>query len=128
VRTEIAWDVSAAGLAAVNAQVDTALEDYNSPTKSELDAGFAALNDPNEAAIAAEVVTELLAETFDGVIKVGDLFDIQLAALTGKCTITDNGDADTYTFYKHNGTTISYSLTSADDDGARAAGAIINEQ
>jgi len=115
-------------LAAINAQVDTALEDYNSPTKSELDAGFAALNDPNEAAIAAEVVTELLAETFDGTIKVGDLYDGLLAFLTGKCVIVDNGATSTYTFYKNDGTTISYSLTSADDDGARAVGAIINEE
>ncbi|RMD50739.1 hypothetical protein D6827_03405, partial [Candidatus Parcubacteria bacterium] len=32
-------------LANINAEVDTALSDYDAPTKAEMDAGFAALND-----------------------------------------------------------------------------------
>jgi len=50
-------DISAA---AVNAEVDTALADYDGPTKAELDAGLAALNDPTAAAIADAVWDEVL--------------------------------------------------------------------
>lgn len=39
----------------VNAACDTALADYDAPTKAELDAGLAALNDPTAAAIRAEI-------------------------------------------------------------------------
>lgn len=48
-------DLSAAQ---VNAEVDTALADYDPPTKAELDAGLAALNDPTAAAIADAVWDE----------------------------------------------------------------------
>jgi len=41
--------------AQVNAEVDTALADYDAPTKAELDAGFAALNDLSAAEVNAEV-------------------------------------------------------------------------
>jgi len=50
-------DLSAAQ---VNAEVDTALADYDGPTKAELDAGLAALNDPTAAAIADAVLDETL--------------------------------------------------------------------
>jgi len=43
--------------AAINAEVDTALGDYDAPTKAELDSGLAAL--PDAAAINAEVDTAL---------------------------------------------------------------------
>lgn len=41
--------------ATVNAECDTALADYDPPTKAELDAGFAALNDINAAGVTAAV-------------------------------------------------------------------------
>lgn len=41
--------------AEVNAACDTALADYDAPTKAELDSGFAALNDPTAAEIRAEI-------------------------------------------------------------------------
>lgn len=41
--------------AEVNAEADTALTDYDPPTKAELDSGFAALNDPTAATVAAAV-------------------------------------------------------------------------
>lgn len=43
-------DLSAAQ---VNAEVDTAFADYDPPTKTELDSGFAALNDLSSSAVAA---------------------------------------------------------------------------
>jgi len=49
-------DLSAAE---VNAEVDTALADYDAPTKAELDAGLAALNDLTAAQVNAEVDTAL---------------------------------------------------------------------
>lgn len=45
-------DLSAAQ---VNAECDTALVDYDPPTKAELDAGLAALNDPTASAVALAV-------------------------------------------------------------------------
>lgn len=48
-------DLSAA---AVNAEVDTALADYDAPTKAELDSGLAGLNDPTAAAVADAVWDE----------------------------------------------------------------------
>jgi len=58
-------DISAAD---VNAQVDIALADYDAPTKAELDAGFAALNDLDAAGVrgalgmtAANLDTQLAA-------------------------------------------------------------------
>lgn len=50
--------IDAVTLAAINAQVDTALGDYDAPTKAELDSGLAALNDPTAAAIADAVWDE----------------------------------------------------------------------
>lgn len=47
-------DLSAAE---VNAQVDSALLDYDGPTKAEMDAGFAALNDLSAADVAGELAT-----------------------------------------------------------------------
>jgi hypothetical protein len=49
-------DLSAAE---VNAEVDTALSDYDGPTKAELDSGLAALNDLSAAQVNAEVDTAL---------------------------------------------------------------------
>ena len=36
-------------LAAINSEVDTALSDYDPPTKTEMDSGFSALNDVSTA-------------------------------------------------------------------------------
>jgi len=49
-------DLSAAD---VNAQVDSALLDYDGPTKAEMDAGFAALNNLSAADVNAQVDTAL---------------------------------------------------------------------
>jgi len=46
----------------VNAQCDQALADYDPPTKAEMDAGFAGLNDPTAAAIADQVWDEAIAD------------------------------------------------------------------
>lgn len=44
----------------INAACDTALSDYDAPTKAELDSGLAGLNDPTAAAIADAVLDEAL--------------------------------------------------------------------
>lgn len=43
----------------VNTEADTALADYDAPTKAELDSGFAALNDLTAAQVNAEVDTAI---------------------------------------------------------------------
>jgi hypothetical protein len=45
--------------AQVNAEVDTALADYDAPTKAEMDSGLAGLNDLSAAEVNAEVDTAL---------------------------------------------------------------------
>lgn len=57
-------DLSAAD---VNAEVDTALADYDAPTKAELDSGLAALNDVSTAEVNAQVDTALA--DYDGPTK-----------------------------------------------------------
>ena len=47
---------------AINAEADTALTDYDPPTKAELDTGFSGLNDPTAAAVADTVWDELIAD------------------------------------------------------------------
>jgi hypothetical protein len=42
-------------VAQINTEADTALTDYDPPTKAELDSGLAALNDPTAAAIRTEM-------------------------------------------------------------------------
>jgi hypothetical protein len=46
----------------VNAEADTALTDYDPPTKTEMDSGFTALNDPTAASIADAVWDEAIAD------------------------------------------------------------------
>lgn len=57
---EFAVKLSTQGKADVNAEADTALSDYDPPTKAELDSGLAGLNDPTAAAIADAVLDEAL--------------------------------------------------------------------
>lgn len=53
--TKVVSDLNDLTAAAVNAEVDTALSDYDAPTKAELDAGLAALNDLDAAGIRTAV-------------------------------------------------------------------------
>lgn len=59
-RTKIVSDLNDISTAEVNTECDTALTDYDAPTKAELDSGFAALNDPTAASIADAVLDEAL--------------------------------------------------------------------
>lgn len=60
-------DLTAQAKLDVNAECDTALADYDAPTKTELDAGFNALNDLNSAEVNAAVDTALA--DYDGPTK-----------------------------------------------------------
>jgi len=51
--------LAADAVAEINATVDTAFTDYDAPTKTEMDAAFAALNDLTAAQVNAEVDTAL---------------------------------------------------------------------
>ena len=52
-------DLSATMKASVNAQVDTALTDYDAPTKAELDSGLTGLNDLTAAEVNAQCDTAI---------------------------------------------------------------------
>lgn len=57
--TKIVSELQDLTAANVNAEVDTALADYDAPTKAELDSGLAGLNDLSAAQVNAEVDTAL---------------------------------------------------------------------
>lgn len=74
----------------INTEADTALSDYDPPTKAELDTGLAGLNDPTAAAIADAVWDELSAG-HTGAGKAGDqLWDKMDAVLFDTGTTLDN--------------------------------------
>lgn len=52
--SKLVADLNDLSAAQVNSEVDTALSDYDAPTKAELDAGLAALNDLSAAQVKAE--------------------------------------------------------------------------
>ena len=128
-------DLSAAQ---VNAEVDTALSDYDAPTKAEMDSGFAALNDPTVAAIADAVLDEplsghttagtlgkavadtetdaaaILVDTgTDGVVLAGTP-DVNMAQISGDATAADNLEA-------------AFDGTGYDDGGVNRIGANVKE-
>jgi len=63
----------------INAEVDTALSEYDPPTKAELDSGLAGLNDLTAAEINAEVLDVLNTDTFS-----------ELTAIPGATTTLTN--------------------------------------
>jgi hypothetical protein len=58
--TRVITGLSTAAKAEVNAEADTALADYDPPTKAELDAGFAALENPTVTEIADGVLSRAI--------------------------------------------------------------------
>lgn len=79
------WNATA--LAAINAEADTALSDYDPPTKTELDSGFAGLNDPTAAAIRSEIDSN---STQLALILTKLLAYVQLLARSDAAIETDN--------------------------------------
>lgn len=57
--SKLVSDLNDLSAAQVNAEVDTALADYDPPTKAEMDTGLAGLNDLSAAEVNAEVDTAL---------------------------------------------------------------------
>lgn len=62
--------------AQVNTEMDTALGDYDAPTKTEMDSAFAALNDLSAA--------DILAMVYEGSETLQELLRLQRAVLVGK--------------------------------------------
>ena len=69
--------------AQVNAEVDTALADYDAPTKAELDAGLAALNDLS--------TTDILGMAYESTEDFQDFLRLTRAVLLGKTTGAGTG-------------------------------------
>lgn len=85
-----------AAKAEVNAEADTALTDYDPPTKAELDSGLAGLNDLSAAEVNAEVDTALAdydpptkAELDSGLAGLNDLSASEVNAEVVDALITD---------------------------------------
>lgn len=75
-------------LANINTQCDTALTDYDPPTKAELDAGLAALNDVSTAEVNAACDTALA--DYDAVIPAdlpANFADLSITATTGRVSV-----------------------------------------
>ena len=60
-------------------------------------------------------------QVIDGTATLGDLYECLLAFMAGKATVTDLGATSTIAFYKQDGTTVKYNITSSDTNGSRAA-------
>src|SRR3990167_10015740 len=74
--------LAASALAEINAEVDTALADYDAPTKAEMDSGFGALND-----IAA---ADVWGYAIDGTQDAQESLMWVMAYVAGAITVTDN--------------------------------------
>lgn len=101
VKAEDNIDFGATKKASINTEADTALSDYDPPTKAEMDAGFAALNDLSAAQINAEVDTALADIDLDHLIKtsfggamptIGSLLDV-IMNKDGSQTFSQANDA-----------------------------------
>lgn len=95
--------------AQVNTEVDTALADYDAPTKAELDAGLAALNDIS--------VADILAGVIEGSITLKGALRLALSALTGKAS---GGGTTTISFRDTDDTKARITAT-VDSSGNRTA-------
>lgn len=93
----------------VNAEADTALTDYDPPTKAELDAGFAALNDISTADVLAS-------GDVDG-YSIEETLKLTLAALAGKLS----GAATTTVTIRSADDTQNRITATVDGDGNRSA-------
>lgn len=118
----LAYGASTLTAAQVNAEVDTALADYDPPTKAELDSAVAplaleatvgALNDIS----AADVVTAIEAATVDGTITRLQMERILLAFIGG---LTTGGGSTSLEFLAQDDTTARIAAT-VDGDGNRTA-------
>ena len=109
-----------------NVSLAAILEDTGTTIPATLGSPAGASISADIAAIEAGTAGMVLTDTIDGTVTVGDALEMVVAFLTGKVTIVDHGSTSTYTFYKRDGSTIKYQLTSADDDGARSTGGTID--
>lgn len=74
---------------AINAACDTALTDYDAPTKAEMDAGFAALNDVSAADVNAQVDQSIEDYKLDHLVAVADGDDPVNNSIIAKLAASD---------------------------------------
>ena len=79
---------------------------------------------PTESEVAAAVMSSII----DGTIDLEEAIACLLAKEIGKATVIDNGTTRTIVFYLVGDTTAKLSLTAAEADGSRAAGATIDPE
>lgn len=83
--------------AQVNAECDTALADYDAPTKAELDAGLAALNDLDSTAAQAAAAAALAAYNAVATTDLPANFaDLAITLTTGLVSVGTNNDKSGY--------------------------------
>lgn len=118
-------DVSSAD---VNAACDTALTDYDAPTKAELDAGLAALNDLSAADVNAELVdvlkTDTIADRSAGLPPATPTFEQAISYLYGSMRNSIDIDAGFKEFYNNAGALIWKKALSDDGDNYVEAKAV----
>jgi len=110
--------------AQVNAEADTALTDYDAPTKAELDSAIGALNDLSAAQVNAEVVDALATDTYAEPGQGAPAATTSLAAkinyLYKNWRNKKDQTATNWRLYADDGTTVDQKST-ASDDGTTAA-------
>lgn len=83
-------DLSAAQ---VNAEVDTALADYDAPTKAEMDAGFAALNNLSQSQVYSAAYQSLLDYHPSTSVEMQNYYNNTAALIDALPTAIENADA-----------------------------------
>ena len=106
--------------AEANAACDQALADYDGPTKAEMDAGFAGLNDPTASEIADAVIGEVLTEPATGLTdkSLGAMIWHLFSRFYNRVTQTST----TQTVYESDSTTVLGSMTTSDDGTTQTKG------
>lgn len=117
--TKIVSELADVTTAQVNAEVDSALADYDAPTKAELDSGLAALNNVSTADVNAQVVDVLSTDTWSlpgqaappGTPTFVEMVSWLYKVLRNKKTATE----DTIEIYNDAGTVVDSKRTIGDD-------------
>lgn len=110
----------------VNAEVDTALADYDAPTKAELDSGLGALNDLSAAEVNAEVVDALATDTYaepgQGAPAATATLAAKLGWLFAAWRNAKDNDGTTTNLYADDGSTIIAKQSTSEDGGTVTKG------
>ena len=118
------------GMPEVQSEVTDALNAYDPPTKTEMDNGFAALNDVSAAEVNAEVVdalnTDTYAEPGQGAPAATTTLAAKINYLYKAWRNKSTQDATTYELFDDAGSTVDQKATVSDDGTTATKGEVVS--